>query len=197
MASCSEPAVWRPVKARSLRRTRRRLALSFEALASFLKRFSLRQFARPSTKAVCHTKLTAQKRALASDVGRAALSKTPPSPPHASHVPPKDASRVPIRMPKHKPPQATSYAGPPPQPVPALKAPQKQASTRTIAPHPLRPPLARRVVYSLSRKSARAPRQPPVTLDGRLAAPTTLKKSPGPRRAPAPRSGQPKGARCL
>jgi len=58
-------------------------------------------------------------------------------------------------------------------------------------------PPARRGGWSLSREAAHARRQPPATLDGRPAAPTTLKKSPGPRRAPAPRTGQPKGARRL
>ena len=101
-----------------------------------------------------------------------------------------------MEMPITKHPKATSDATPSKQPVPALKDPQEQASNQD---HRSAPPRASFVHLrrGSKRKSAHAPRQPPVTSDGRPAAPTTLKKSPGPRRAPAPRTGQPKGARCL
>jgi len=101
-----------------------------------------------------------------------------------------------MEMPITKHPKLPSDARPPAQPVPALKHPRKQASKQD---HRSAPPRASFVHLrrGSKRKSAHARRQPPATLDGRPAAPTTLKKSPGPRRAPAPRTGQPKGARRL
>ena len=199
MAACSEQVAWRPAKARSLRRRGPQHVLSFEALASFLKRFSLRQFARPSTKASCQqktrgcpTRLWHQMRDGQPSQERLQAHRTRPKPP------PKDASRLPIRMPKHKTPQSHQLR----HPFAAARPSPKGPPETSLKPGPsLRTPLPSRLLcpppYSLSRNTAHARRQPPVTSDGRPAAPTTLKKSPGPRRAPAPRTGQPKGARRL
>ena len=83
----------------------------------------------------------------------------------------------------------------------ARPSPKAPPETKLQARPSLRTPLlsvstCARLIYSLSRERADARRQPPVTLDGRPAAYRRPQKSPGPRRAPAPRSGQPKGARA-
>ena len=150
----------------------------------------------PTPRAAIGTSAPSPTRHLTKTPRRAALSGrlqedgTRPTPPPQRRV------AVPIRMPnsqsqKHNPASdAIEAARPSPKGPPETK----------LEPGPsLRTPLPSRLLcpppYSLSRNTAHARRQPPVTSDGRPAAPTTPKKSPGPRRAPAPRIGQPKGAR--
>ena len=194
MSVCSEQVFLSSARARTPRRNTPQHVLSSEEQASFLKRFSLRELSGRQPR-----RATASSRHLA----HAIFVRRPAGQPsrnackRAARVlspPPKTRCRFPFEHQTTKHPKATSYATPSKEPVPALKDPQKQSSDQD---HRSAPPRASFVHLrrGSKRKSAHARRQPPVTSDGRPAAPTTLKKSPGPRRAPAPRAGQPKGAR--
>ena len=141
------------------------------------------------------------------EAARPHLTKTAPAQgsPHAAETVPsarhgsqQDASPDPHGNAHYKTPQSHQRR----HPFEAARPSPKGPPETSLKPGPsLRTPLPSRLLcpppYSLSRNTAHARRQGPVTSDGRPAAPTTLKKSPGPRRAPAPRTGQPKGARRL